>query len=340
MKGEMEDYEVSAWLDEARNSAKANAKEGAKAQIIKTALETEPEKRTAYQQQLVKEKEEADTKKQMEALKDYSIAHKNFSEAENGKPDHSTLNRVHQFVSGGKNFEQGDKKSQGKALEEYGRLFPEGRRDVQMGTPAPVKERSNIIDRKEFLKTGKLVLPPRGVTEGQLRGGDFTEITDKQKEAWGEVENSGLTLKSLFDMVEPLITAKTPAQALKQYANLSVGAISKKNPAAATYAADSEAFSSRMARVFGSEVGVLTQGDVDRWKRALPTFGDTVAVKDQKKKVFMDIYNQSRAMAIKKIAGEDISGDVVKLQATLDKVDKINPPSIDEDFNTLMGGRK
>jgi hypothetical protein len=45
-------------------------------------------------------------------------------------------------------------------------------------------------------------------------------------------------------------------------------------------------------------------------------------------------------MAVKKIAGEDISGDVVKLRATLDKVDKINPPSLDEDFNTLMGGKK
>jgi hypothetical protein len=219
-------------------------------------------------------------------------------------------------------------------------MNPEGRMQVQMGTPAPVKERSNIIDRKEFLKTGKLVLPPRGVTEGQLRGGDYTEITDKMKEAWGEIENSGQTLKSLFDMVEPLITAKTPAQALKQYANLSVGAISKRNPAAATYAADSEAFSSRMARVFGSEVGVLTQGDVERWKRALPTFGDTIEVKNQKKKVFMDIFNQSRAMAMKKIAGEDISGDVVKLQATLNIVDKINPPSIDEDFDTLLGKKK
>jgi hypothetical protein len=342
LSGQLDDYELKAWVDEARVASQAEAKEKVKTASIQRAMNKQKngQELTAYELQLVNERQDAEELKHADIDLKRAQAEKARKEAEHGKPDHSTLNRVHQFVSGGKSFEEGDKQSQGKALEEYGRLFPEGRRDVQMGTPAPVKERSNIIDRKEFLKTGKLVLPPRGITEGQLRGGDYTEITDKQKEAWGEVENSGQTLKSLFGMVEPLITAKTSAQAMKQYANLSVGAISKKNAAAATYAADSEAFSSRMARVFGSEVGVLTQGDVERWKRALPTFGDTVEIMKMKKQVFMDIYDQSRAMAMKKIGGEDISGDVVKLRATLDRVDKINPPSIDEDFDVLMGKKK
>jgi len=155
------------------------------------------------------------------------------------------------------------------------------------------------------------------------------------------VVNSGATLGVLFDMVEPLITAKSSAQAVKQWARLNLEAAAKKNPAAVAYLADSEAFSSRMARVFGSEVGVLTQPDVVRWQRALPTFGDTQDVLKQKKKVFMDIYNQSRSMAIKKIAGEDISKDQEKLRkGLLAEVDKLNPPSINDDLNTLFGGSK
>jgi hypothetical protein len=342
INGQLQDYEVTSWLDTAREATKVNGKEAAKAQIIKTAMDKPVDKRTPYEQQLVDEREEGLKDKEAKRFRDQAAAYKDLQSLNGGdNKDHSVLNRVHMSQNHGQPYEQGNEASQKAALKEYSRMNAEGRVSVQMATPAPVKERTNIIDRKEFLKTGKLVLPQRGVTEGQLRSGDFTEISDKQKEAWGEIENSGQTLNALFGMVEPLITAKTPAQALKQYAALSVGAVSKKNAAAATYMADSEAFSSRMARVFGSEVGVLTQGDVDRWKRALPTFGDTVDVKNQKKKVFLDIYKQSRAMAMKKIAGEDITEDLNKLRSgPLAEAVKINPPSIDEDFDVLMRGGK
>lgn len=340
IKGEVDDWELGAMADEAREHTKTNAKEKAKSQAIHTALNKQKagQELDAYEQQLVDERNEGLADKEAKRFRDNAAAYKDLDSLNHrDDKDHSVLNRIHMAQNQGKPYSDGTPQSMNAALQEYKTFNPEGRRETMLGTPAPVKERSNIIDRKEFTKTGKLVLPPRGVTEGQLRSGDYTEITDKQKEAWGEIENSGVTLKSLFSMVEPLIKAQTPAQALKQYGQLSLGAVSKKNAAAATYLADSEAFSSRMARVFGSEVGVLTQGDVERWKRALPTFGDTVAVKDMKKKVFFDIYDQSRAMAVKKIAGEDISKDVVRLQATLNKVDKINPPSLAEDFNTLMG---
>lgn len=337
LQGTLSDQEMSAWVDEARTAAKENAKQSAKATLVQRALNKAPEQRTPYETQLVEEHQAALELKRADVDLKKAQAAKAQREAELGPPDHSVLNRVHQQISGGKSFEAGTPETQRQALDQYAKLYAEGRTNVLLATPAPVKERSNLIRRKDFLRSGSLVQPPAGSSEGALRSGDYIEITDKQKDAWGEIVNSGATLQSLFDMIDPLITAKTPAQAMKQYAQLSLGAVSKKNPAAATYLADSEAFSSRMARVFGSEIGVLTQGDVDRWKRALPTFGDTVAVKEAKKKVFMDIYRQSRAMAIKKIAGEDITADYKKLQERLKEAEKINPPTVEEDFEKLMG---
>jgi len=341
MKGELPAHELSAWLDLAREDAKSNAKEQAKAAAYQRAVNKPVDQRTPYEAQLVLDREDQEQVKHADIELKTAQAAKARREAEMGPPDHSVLNRVHQSLSGGVPFEQGTKESQNAALKQYWEGNALGKTNVMLGTPAPVQQRNNVINRSEFLKTGSMVMPPAGASEGQIRSGDYIEITDKQKDAWGEVVNSGATLGVLFDMVEPLITAKSSAQAVKQWARLNLEAAAKKNPAAVTYLADSEAFSSRMARVFGSEVGVLTQPDVVRWQRALPTFGDTQDVLKQKKKVFMDIYNQSRSMAIKKIAGEDISKDQEKLRkGPLAEVDKLNPPSINDDLNTLFGGSK
>jgi len=338
LKGNLSYAELSVWLDQARESVKVNAKEQAKAQILQQAMNTPVDKRNAYQTQLVEEHQAASELKRADIELKKAQAEKARQESLRGPADNSTLNKIHQMVAGGQGWVQGTPDTQRQALDTYSKLYPEGRLQVQMGTPVSPKERVNIIKRSDFLHSGAMVQAPPGISEWQLRAGDYIEITDKQKEAWGEVVNSGLTLQTLFALVDPLITATTPVQALKQYGRLSLGAVSKKIPAAATYLADSEAFSSRMARVFGSEVGVLTQGDVNRWMRALPTFGDTKTVSDMKKRVFLEIYQQARTMAIKKIAGEDITKDLATFRSkTLSQVESVNPPSLQEDLQTLFG---
>jgi hypothetical protein len=328
--------------------AKANAKEA----FYRNALNAQESGKplTPAQQNIIEERQVAKDLKDAQtnqansraALDDVRAANEWLNEGnKQGGPDRSTINRI-AIAQTGMPFDElpAGGPAQKAVMQEYAKLIPQGRTDVQMGTPVPVQQRNNIIKRSEFLKNDKLVNPPPGATEGSLRYGDYVEVTDKQKENWGEVVNSGMTLDSLFKLIDPIVTARTPMQAGKQWTQLTLGAASKKNAAAATYKADSEAFSSRLSRVFGSEVGVLTQGDIDRWLRALPTFGDTVEVKNMKKKVFTDIYQQAREMTKKKIAGEDITPDLEKLRATqLSKIDKIAPPSIDEDLNTLMGGK-
>lgn len=219
-------------------------------------------------------------------------------------------------------------------------LAAQNRALAPMGVPASVQTRSNLIDREAFFKHDMIKQPPEGITEGQMRKGNFVEMTDKQREEWSGIVNSGVTMSTLFDLVEPLITAKDATSALKQYGTLTIGAAAKKIPDATTYAADSEAFSSRMARVFGSEVGVLTQGDVDRWKRALPTFGDTVDVLKAKKRVFYSIFNQTKQMYKKKIAGEDFAPDLERMRkTTLNEADKLmtKDKSADQLYDILTG---
>lgn len=269
------------------------------------------------------------------------MTQKKITDPGSDKPDHSEINRV-SLAETGKNFDDlpPGGPEQKKVIQAHAERYAAGRTSVMLGTPIPVEKRSNLIDRNEFLKHDKLVNPPQGATEGATRSGAYVEMTDKQREDWGNLVNSGATLQTLFDEVEPLITASNPAQAAKQFARLHLEAATKKNPQAATYLADSEAFSSRMARVFGSEVGVLTNPDVERWRRALPTFGDTKPVLAEKKRIFMSIYKQTKDMYKKKIAGEDYSEDLVGLRrGPLKEVDKLAPPSVNDDFNAFFGGK-
>ncbi len=340
LQGSLPSHELSAWLDQARTEAKESAKANAKAMIVQRAQNKPAEQRTPYETQLVEEAKAKLEVSQADTELKKAQAAKARMEAERGPIDNSNLEKIHEMVSGGKSWRMGTPQTQQKALDEYARLMPEGRTNVMLGTPIPVEKRSNLIDRNEFLKHDKLVNPPQGATEGATRSGSYVEMTDRQREDWGNLVNSGATLQTLFDEVEPLVTATNSAQAAKQFARLHLEAATKKNPQAATYLADSEAFSSRMARVFGSEVGVLTNPDVERWRRALPTFGDTKQVLAEKKRIFMSIYKQTKDMYKKKIAGEDYSEDLVGLRrGPLKEVDKIAPPSVNDDFNAFFGGK-
>lgn len=332
--------ELRSYVDMGKQMFKEDVKAEAKQRQLEQALNTPQDKRRPSQQQLVDEHQAALDLKAADTDLKKAQAAKARMEAERGPIDNSNLEKIHEMVSGGKSWRMGTPQTQQKALDEYARLMPEGRTVVQMGTPMRAQDRVNLIDRNEFLQKDKIVNPPPGTSEGAGRGGNYIEMTDKQKEDWGNLLNSGATLKTLFDEVEPLITAESPAKAAKQFARLHLEAATKKNPKAATYLADSEAFSSRMARVFGSEVGVLTNPDVERWRRALPTFGDTKQILTEKKRLFYSIYQQTKDMYKKKIAGEDYSEDLVKLRRTaLTDVDKVSPPSVNDDFNAFFGGK-
>lgn len=341
VQGQLPHHELTAWLDHAREATKVNAKESAKALLVTRAMNKKPEERTPYEAQLVDERQTALELKDADIALKKAQALKATKDAEKGPtPDHTTIGRLHETISGGLPWDQGTAATRRRTMDEYARLYPEGRTNVMLGTPAKAEERSNLVDRKAFMEKDQIKQPPPGTTAGGTRSGDYVEMTDKQREDWSGIVNSGATLKTLFDMVEPLVTATTPTQALKQYGKLSLGAVAKTNPAAATYLADSEAFSSRMARVFGSEVGVLTQGDVNRWKNALPSFGDTRDVLAKKRDVFFSIYKQTREMYKKKIAGEDWTEDYVKLsRGPLADAQKlgIHSKTTDEQFDILMG---
>lgn len=337
LKGEMDYYEFNGLIDIARTSEKENAHAQAKNLALEDAMRTPKDQRTPFQESLVNDKDLAQRKVESEIYKNFAQGEK----SEQGPPDRTEINRV-SLAETGKPFDAlpPGGPEQKRVIQAHAERYALGKTNVLMGTPAPTKDRVNFVDRTEFLKHDKIVNPPPGTSEGAIRTGSYVEMTDRQRDDWGNLVNSGATLQTLFDEIEPLIVADTPMKAAKQFARLHLEAVTKKNPAAATYLADSEAFSSRMARVFGSEVGVLTNPDVTRWQRALPTFGDTKQVMAEKKRIFTGIYKQTKEMYKKKIAGEDISEDLVGMRrGLLKEADKLGIASMatDDQFNLLMG---
>jgi hypothetical protein len=328
MQGQLPQHELTAWIDEARLSAKEDAKFKAKDAILTRAMNKPAEQRTPREMQLVEEHQaELELKKlkpqkmQSEIDENNAQAAKFNKDAETGsKPDRSNMNRVSVALTG-QSFDDlpPGGPAQQMVLDHYSRLYAQGRQEVQQATPAPVKERSDVVDRKSFLQSGAMSRPQAGITNAQLSKGDYIQMSDTQQKQAADVDKAGANLKQLFGIVMPMIKAKTPTEAAMQYAKLHAGAFAGQNPDAATFKAGSEAFSSQLARVFGGEVGVMTNQDITRWQNTLPTFGDTKQVAERKQKLFFEIYENAVQAFRNQIAGERGSTD--KLQGLLKQAD-------------------
>ena len=138
----------------------------------------------------------------------------------------------------------------------------------------------------------------------------------------------------MFSLAKQLITATTPAGAAVQAAKLYGGAVTRSIPLATAYRTDKEAFASVTARAVGLESGVLTNFDVFRWERTLPTFGDTKQVVLAKEKIFKKIQELTVRATRRVIAGDspaDARRDIEKeLDALFTQSDKLVPEDIFE----------
>ena len=329
MSGQLPQHELTAWLDMARENAKVNAKAGAKQLLLKQAMGTPTDQRTPFQQSLVDEHQaEIETKR----LKDentqadtaYKIAHAKQAEAAAANPKQTNsvrddLSMAHYGVPFKELPPAGPE--QQDIMRRYASMYAMGRQEVQQATPATVKERSDVVDRKAFLQSGAMNRPVAGSTNADLAKGDYIQMSDAQQKQAADVDKAGANLKQLFGAVMPMIKAKTPMEAAKQFALLHGGAFAGTNPDAATYKAGSEAFSSQLARVFGGEVGVMTNQDITRWQNTLPTFGDTKQVAERKQKLFFEIYDTAVQAFRNQIAGEKSDTATKKMDSLLKQAD-------------------
>lgn len=198
---------------------------------------------------------------------------------------------------------------------------------IKQEQPLEQKERSNLFDRKALL-AGKLVRPAPGTSKGEASRADLVEVNDKQLEQLKMLDKASADMDSMFNLVDPLITAKDWKTAkFKQAIQLHGGAASGFIPAAATYQKAKAAATSNMAKTFGGETGVMTDTDITRWTNTMVEFGDTVAVKDAKRKLSMEIRDHAIQAQRRVLAGDDIDSvrtDLQqKIQPLLQKGDKI-----------------
>jgi hypothetical protein len=347
MDGSLPHHELTSWIDMAREDAKHNAKANAKQAVLSRAISKNADQRTPFERSLVEEHEASlETKKlkdeetRSKTAENYAQAAKYKNEAEGDASKVSPIvdSLAHAFHGVGyKKLPEGGPE-QRDVMNRYSQLYAQGRNAVDLGSPATVDKRSDVVSKRDFLEKGSLNRPPAGISKGQLAAGDYIQMSDAQQKQSKEIEMAKANLTSMFDLITPHITAKGPVDAAGQYAKLQAGALSGMNPDAATYKAGSEAFSSVFSRVFGGEVGVMTDRDIARWQATLPTFGDTTGTMKKKKELFFKIYDEAVSSFRRSVAGDSV--DKKNMQGLLSQADALkgDAPSSKQQSQPSVGG--
>lgn len=97
-----------------------------------------------------------------------------------------------------------------------------------------------------------------------------------------ELENAKERIKSLGDMARQLFTEESPAMATLHGATLKLGASTGLNQVAKLYEATRQSEAELVGRQMLTMRGVFTDRDIPRVLNAMPTWGDTAAVREYK----------------------------------------------------------
>jgi hypothetical protein len=339
IKGELDDYELRAWVDEARTMSTANAKEKVKSESIRRAMDKQKrgEDLSAYELQIINERQDAEELKHAEIDLKKAQADKARKDAEQGNVKFTQMTQEISSELFDKPFESLTQPQRAVVEKEKEKRL-QGRTSamITQGLPAPLKEQAHIYT-KRGLDNLELEQAPSGLSEAAYRTGPYRQLDPKEVDAVTEYNTAVKTVDTMNKVADKLITAKNGFQAGKQKLALEAGAATGNNGLAKAYKADMNSFASRMARLV--EVGVLTNVDVERWANTFGQFGDTVQALKAKKVLFAEIQNETGRLLRLRLGGKPVtSKERSKLDELLDKADGYN--TVDQDFDTLMGGKK
>ncbi|MFN3075378.1 MAG: hypothetical protein ABT940_00580 [Alphaproteobacteria bacterium] len=323
-----------------RAAAKAEATEYARlSALAEESMRTGQPMDPGDQQEFIRlQNEQAKRQEELTALrlKNQMTEKKIEDPGKDEKPDRTEINRV-SLSETGKNFEDlaPGSAEQRMVIQRHAERYAQGRTNVQMGTVPALKEQADYYTVKG-LENLELEQAPKGLTEGQYRNGPYRQLDDKEKDAVVQYKVAQKTVDTMNRVANQLITAKTPAQALKQKIALEAGAYTGRNGLAAAYQKDRDAFSSRMARLV--EVGVLTNTDVTRWSDTFGSFGDTVQTLKAKQALFGEIQEETQRLLKLKLGGKPITTAArSRLDELLDKSNQYR--SVEDDAAMLFGGK-
>lgn len=204
MTGKLPPHELSAWIDQAREEAKTNAKEQAKVAIFQRAQNKKPEERTPYEAQLVRDREDAELVKHADiSLKNAQAAKAN-REAAQGPPDHSEDNKIHEALNGGLPWAQGNNQTRQAALKYKSEQYAQGKANVTAGTSL-----SQLGKQQEFRDpvTGKAA--PGWATTEQANKMGFVNIETSQIPTVNQLQNVDAALKEILAAGSTLVRQET-----------------------------------------------------------------------------------------------------------------------------------
>jgi hypothetical protein len=140
-----------------------------------------------------------------------------------------------------------------------------------------------------------------------LRQGYMQIQHPADRTALGDLQSTKATVSQLTQMADQLITATSPTDAAIQGARLNAAALVKSDPLATTYQDTKQAFLGTLSRALGGERGVLTNQDIARINNALPSFFDTVAVKDAKSAILQNLLSTATEAKMAAMTGAPMS---------------------------------
>lgn len=187
--------------------------------------------------------------------------------------------------------------------------------------PLDPGELSGLVDPETFAPM------PVGTTPTQAAKMGAVKVNAQQKSDYFDLTKANQSIKELFSLADKLITADSPVSAVKQYALLTGGAYTRANPDAKVYTDARLAAMSNISRTLG-EKGVLTDFDITRANNAFPNFGDTVAIKNEKRRIMTEMLTVASKAAKAKLLGvEPEPSDMKKIKDLLNSADKVGKQS-------------
>lgn len=204
-----------------------------------------------------------------------------------------------------------------KAKKDYRESSPQGRMAVQQTTP--YDQLKNDFFSKKDLRNKNLSKVMSPITPQELQSGksDLVPLTDKQQGDVASLITADKQSNELFGLASKVLTATTFFEATtQQIAGQDVvarnyGYATRHNPQFVTYVQELAAWSGRFARVLGTERGVMTDMDIDRWKATFPAPGDTKEVVAVKIKLFKKMLNYVYDVNTKMVTGDIDKSQIV-----------------------------
>jgi len=183
-----------------------------------------------------------------------------------------------------------------QAQTQAARMNPQGSTFVKQNTPVDISKQD--VYEVAALQQGKLVNVKHPVTPAELASGKYITMEKVDKSQLQQLAQSTLQAHDLFSTAKQLFKAKTSWDVTKQKAveadiqNLGwLGAAARHDPMWQVYVKQLNAWASTDARILGTERGVMTNTDIDRWTSVFPNASDTAGTVQKKIELFDKMVN-------------------------------------------------